>query len=72
MLAVATSVRARLRAPTKVARAAGFNTPVFNSGVLARVPMEANALHLAIVAWHHFVKKDGVLARMLPPGRKAS
>lgn len=30
------------------------------------------ALHLAAVAWHHFVMKDDVLARMLPPRRKAS
>ena len=30
------------------------------------------ALHLAAVIWHHFVKRDGVLARMLPMRRPAA
>jgi cytochrome b561 len=29
-------------------------------------------LHLAAVIWHHFVKRDGVLGRMLPLRRPAA
>ncbi|UGY19201.1 cytochrome b [Bradyrhizobium septentrionale] len=38
-------------------------------GLGAYVIYAVLAAHVAAVAWHHFVKKDEVLGRMLPPRR---